>query len=180
MSRANAQFSSEIRKYSFNALAAVIMALAAVPSAQAAGSSSIVRNLQTGQCLYPTSAGVGTAIYQAHCDASDNRSFGIEYVGMQGREVSVQKASFRLRNVQTNMCVDLANNSNGNGVPVVQNPCNGSPTQQWSTRGPLGLANYHQLVNGSGGKCLDAAMNASHIQLWQCGNGNNQSWWAAY
>lgn len=168
------------RKYIVTAMAAAVLVFTAMQTRAGAGSSTVVRNLQSGQCLYPTSPAQGAPIHQAPCDGFDSRSFGVEYVNMQGREVPVQKAMFRLRNVQTNMCLDLASASNGNGVPIVQNPCSGTLTQQWSRQGPLGLVNYYQLVNRSNGKCLDAAMNASHVQQWQCGNGNNQSWWATY
>jgi Ricin-type beta-trefoil lectin domain-like len=163
-------------------LAAAIFASAIVApeTASAVGSSSIVRNLSTGLCLFPTSGSPGTAIYQAPCDGDDIRSFGVEYVDRQGLETPNPKGFFRLRSVQTNMCVDLANASNGNGVPVVQHPCSGSLTQQWSIQGPIGLVGYYQLVNRSGGKCLDAVVNGPNIQQWQCLTVNNQSWWTTF
>jgi Ricin-type beta-trefoil lectin domain/Phosphate-induced protein 1 conserved region len=69
-------------------------------------------------------------------------------------------------------CLDLKNGQTADGTPIVLEPCNQGPTQQWSF-GTDGT------VRGYGGKCIDdpggRTPDGTGFDYWDCGGGANQS-----
>lgn len=129
-----------------------------------ATSASILRNTQTGNCAVPQSSGAGAAVIQAACSGVDDRLWRLEFFG---------GGNFRLRNAQTNLCLDLASVSPNNGIGIAQNACGSSSTQLWQLQT---LATDRVLVNVYSGKCLDAGVGSTFIQQWACGSVANQRW----
>ena len=144
---------------------AVLLALVIAPNALAAYFSP-VSNLQTGMCIAPTSTASGAAISQQGCAVTNTQMWRAEYV-----TVGFQNYYFRLRNIQTNLCLDLASASTGNGVGMVQRACSGAHTQQWKENG----YNFHsKLTNRFSGKCLSSA--GSGLVQSNCTNDPSHLW----
>ena len=160
-----------------------------INKASAADNSFAVFNGATGKCIdvigYSTVP--GTALQQWTCSDTTNQLWTIEVFGY----TNVGGEIFKLINVGSGLCLDLAQQSNTNGIRVVQNTCSGSTTQQWQLDPPtqsllaggtiVGSANaYRAIRNRYSGLCLDAAAsgaNGDTVQQWSCGNNaNNQAW----
>jgi Ricin-type beta-trefoil lectin domain len=87
-----------------------------------------------------------------------------------------------LMSVQNSKCLQPLNGSLERGVAIVQEICNGSPAQQWtSAPAPHGMTGI-TFTNGASGMCLDArgkSAAGTPIQQWPCAPGNgisNQFW----
>jgi hypothetical protein len=84
-----------------------------------------------------------------------------------------------LMSVQNSKCLQPLNGSSEAGAAIVQEICNGSLVQQW-TSAPHGSA--ISLTNGASGMCLDArgkSAAGTPIQQWPCAPGggiSNQFW----
>ena len=73
------------------------------------------------------------------------------------------------------MCVDVQGASHADGARLVQNPCNGAPTQQWIEER---VATGFLLRNKATGKCADAygggTADGTAVIQWACHGGDNQ------
>lgn len=88
-----------------------------------------------------------------------------------------------IRNVNSNLCIDVPSGSLQDGQQVQQYPCNGGLNQSWLS---LSINNAFPvvLVNENSGKCLDVRPDANGnftadhdaIQQFQCHFGGNQQW----
>jgi Ricin-type beta-trefoil lectin domain len=74
-------------------------------------------------------------------------------------------------------CLQPINGSLNQGDAIVQQPCDGSITQQWTVT-DVSSTKVH-LVNRSSNLCLDArgkAVNGTPIQQWTCNGISNENW----
>ena len=88
-----------------------------------------------------------------------------------------------LQNSYSSKCLQPMNGSQG--ASIVQETCNGSPSQQW-TRKVEGrdfwifeVESWEHYVNRSTGFCLDArggATNGTPIEQWTCNSISNERW----
>lgn len=152
------------------------MASAFIPSSAFAADSNIIRNYSTGLCIAVNSSSSGTSLIQKNCDKSNSTLWHEEIVDKDGYGTA-GKAYVRFRNVQTGMCLDLQSNMSTDGLPIVQQACSASNTQQWY----IGVANnslgFYEAVNRSTGKCIDAG-GTTVVQQWTCNSSaNNQMWY---
>jgi hypothetical protein len=77
----------------------------------------------------------------------------------------------------SNQCLQPIDGSTSQGAAIVQEPCNGSPAQNW-TQVSVGNNIFH-FVNGLSGLCLDArgsATNRTPVQQWTCNSISNENW----
>jgi hypothetical protein len=82
-----------------------------------------------------------------------------------------------LYNFLSNQCLQPINGSTSQGATIVQEPCNGSPAQNW-TQVSVGNNIFH-FVNVLSGLCLDArgsARNRTQVQQWTCNSISNENW----
>lgn len=80
-------------------------------------------------------------------------------------------------NFLSDQCLQPINGSIGQGVAIVQEPCNGGTAQQW-TEVSVGSNIFHY-VNVLSGLCLDArggAVNGTPVQQWPCNSISNEKW----
>jgi hypothetical protein len=80
-------------------------------------------------------------------------------------------------NFSSDQCLQPINGSLGQGVAIVQEPCNGGAAQQW-TEVSVGSNIFHY-VNVLSGLCLDArggAVNGTPVQQWPCNSISNEKW----
>lgn len=83
-----------------------------------------------------------------------------------------------LRNVETQMCVEVKNFYVHNGAPIVLHPCTGGANQKWKvyyyTNGDSRYVNVHSR------KCLEVVNYYRHqgakLVQWTCHAGANQLW----
>jgi hypothetical protein len=74
-------------------------------------------------------------------------------------------------------CLQPVNESSAQGAPIVQQPCNTHPAQQWTVVHVGG--NVVHYVNQLSGMCLDAhggAANYTPVQQWTCNKISNENW----
>lgn len=135
--------------------------------------SSILRNYSSGSCAYPATQSVGAPILHGACNAGDAQRWKVEYVVKDGYPTN-SPPWFRLRNAQTNLCIDTQNNGSAPGVKLVQNVCSLSNTQLWSWRG-TSVRYYDEIVNPYG-NCMDNPPDTTPVQIWQCTGSHNQKW----
>jgi hypothetical protein len=78
-----------------------------------------------------------------------------------------------IRNLHSNLCLDVPNSSSSNGVQIQQWGCNGTNAQSWSFGGGA-------VRSVASGKCLDVtgwnSNNGVQIQQWDCTSQSNQTW----
>lgn len=157
----------EIGSARLGLIAALAVCGAGASTDAGAVAGTIVQNVQSGQCAVPQSASAGAAVIQTGCNVADDNLWRGEYFG---------NGYYRLRNAQTNLCLDLASVSPNNGIGVVQNVCSSSSTQLWRQLAVVGSATDKTLDNAYSGKCLDASVGTSFLQQWACGGVTNQKW----
>ena len=79
-----------------------------------------------------------------------------------------------IRNLHSNLCLDVPSSSSSNGVKIQQWDCNGTNAQSWSFTG-------NAVRNVASAKCLDVSdwnpTNGTQIQQWDCTWQSNQIWW---
>jgi hypothetical protein len=83
-----------------------------------------------------------------------------------------------IRNQGNLKCLQPVGGSVDLGVPIVQEPCDGTPVQQWSR---VFVTGGSQFVNRATGLCLDArggATNGTPVQQWACNTISNEKWGA--
>lgn len=78
-----------------------------------------------------------------------------------------------IRNLHSNLCLDVPSASSSNGVKIQQWGCNGSNAQSWNLVGSA-------VRSVASGKCLDVSgwnpNNGTQIQQWDCTSQSNQMW----
>jgi hypothetical protein len=83
----------------------------------------------------------------------------------------------QIYNFMTNQCLQPVNASTEQGAAIVQEPCNGSPAQDWA-RVPANGSVFHYR-NALSGLCLDARggpANHTPVQQWTCNRISNENW----
>ena len=161
--------------------AGFVILAAMMPIAASASSSTVIKNYLSGFCAYPATIATGAFIQRAACNASDAQRWAVEYLDKFGSGTPGQ-AYFRLRNIQSGLCLDLVSQSTANGIKFVHKACSAATSQQWlaqfastsKTSQP-----YQAVVNRYSGKCLDQPPDTTPIQQWTCGSVNNQLWFVA-
>jgi hypothetical protein len=91
---------------------------------------------------------------------------------------TLSSGPIRLVNVQNSMCLQPDKGSTSQGTAIVQQPCNGSLEQQWSTANGSSGSAVH-IVNAASKLCLDArggATSGTPIQQWTCDSITNENW----
>ena len=91
---------------------------------------------------------------------------------------SLSSGPINLVNVQSGMCLQPDKASTSRGTAIVQQPCNGSLEQQWSTANGSSGSAVH-VVNAASKLCLDArggATSGTPIQQWTCDSITNENW----
>ncbi|MFD8753917.1 RICIN domain-containing protein [Kitasatospora sp. NPDC059577] len=85
-----------------------------------------------------------------------------------------QAGQYRISNVVTGKCLEVADWRTDDGAPVRQWTCTGGANQQW-TSGPGST-----IVNVHSGKCLEvpgfSTAGGTRIDQWTCNGGSNQGW----
>ena len=161
--------------------------VALFPIAGMAASATVVRNYQFGNCAHPASSAANALVQVAVCNGADTQMWAAEYVDKGGYGTS-GVAYFRLRNVQSRLCLDLQSATNANGTKLVQKACSNATTQQWTApytftaSGAVGKSEqtYQSFQNSFSGKCLDEpATGSGPLQIWTCGSVDNQQWFIA-
>lgn len=108
------------------------------------------------------SSAAGARALQWGCGSATHEQFAVNNI--DGRLQFVARHS--------GLCLAQANDSSGGGA-VVQQPCDGGETTQWSLDGAV-------LRNRSSGACLDVPGNSqaqgAELITWSCHGGNNQNW----
>jgi hypothetical protein len=88
--------------------------------------------------------------------------------------------TYRLRNLQSADCLDVAKGSTAAGANVQQWTCNGLAPQDWTFTGKG--SGYFTLTSKVSGKCLDvyhgSTTPGANVQQWTC-NGTNAQLWRA-
>jgi hypothetical protein len=88
--------------------------------------------------------------------------------------------TYRLRNLQSAHCLDVARSSTAAGANVQQWTCNGASAQDW--RLISDASGDFTLIAMASGKCLDVANGSTaagaNVQQWTC-NGTNAQLWEA-
>lgn len=90
----------------------------------------------------------------------------------------------QLVSVEAGKCLQPANGSSKAGELIVQEPCNGSPSQYWALQrhhpgNGILTAVWYYVVNQSNNLCLDArgnAVNGTPIQQWPCTGISDEKW----
>lgn len=91
---------------------------------------------------------------------------------------SLNSGPIRLVSVQNSMCLQPDKGATSRGTAIVQQPCNGSLEQQWSTANGSSGSSVH-IVNAASKLCLDArggATSGTPIQQWTCDSITNENW----
>jgi hypothetical protein len=74
-------------------------------------------------------------------------------------------------------CLQPMSGVSGNGVAVVEEPCDGSEAQNWS---PISLGGHsYQFLSQATGQCMDARGSATAgvpVELWTCNTISNEKW----
>jgi len=78
-----------------------------------------------------------------------------------------------IRNLYSNLCLDVPSSSSSNGVKIQQWGCNATNAQSWNFAG-------NAVRSVATGKCLDVSdrnpNNGVQIQQWDCASQSNQAW----
>jgi len=91
-----------------------------------------------------------------------------------------------LRNVQSNLCLDLRaadNNPVVNGTAIQQYFCfaDSISTERWVATPAFNVPGYLTFTNQVLNKCLDlnngSSANGAKVQVWDCDSGNNNQLW---
>ena len=75
------------------------------------------------------------------------------------------------------LCLEPLGKSAAQGTPIVQNVCDGSPTQNWRLDASVSTSKGH-VTNGNG-MCMDAmggAVDGTPVVLWTCNSISNENW----
>ena len=87
---------------------------------------------------------------------------------------------YTLVSVSNGECLQPVNGSLNQGDAIVQEPCDGSSAQQWTTSDDdCTNCTYFHLVNGASHLCLDArgtGAPGTPIQQWTCNGISNENW----
>jgi Ricin-type beta-trefoil lectin domain-like len=87
---------------------------------------------------------------------------------------------FRLRDRWNNLCLDLENNKTAAGTRVVQMPCDGTASQDWSynSQADAGSQFYRHIMNRYSKLVMDvpafSTSPSTPIQIWPRNGGTNQ------
>lgn len=165
---------------------ALSLCLAALAPGASAAESSILYNQQTGLCAYPLSSASDDYVYSTTCNTDASQMWAGEVVARLANAATYM----RLRNKLTGLCADLETASTVNGVKIVQRPCSGSTTQQWSTPAyviisvPAGVGGPSMqpnmtIVNRYSSKCLEAPADNTGLKQGACGSSNYLKWFFA-
>ncbi|MCQ9129269.1 MULTISPECIES: RICIN domain-containing protein [Streptomyces] len=153
----------------------------AVPAAAASA-----RPLGIGAAFTLINRGTGKCVEVAGGSLEDN-SWVVENDCLANNTVpnqnwlpeSVGNGFYRLRNLNTNLCLDFATAVNGQGVK--DHVCGNDLYQRWKLSVAPGVPGYLTVVSARAPFCLDlrdgSASNGTQIQIWQCQVGNNNQLW---
>jgi len=156
-----------------------------VAAAQAAdpvgliGSAFTIENKGSHKCLDARQSTLPGPVYQWACHSTDpNQNWLLE-------AVATQPGWFSLRNLNSNLCLDLragVNSPVGNGTATQQWDCfpDSIGTERWQLNVAAGVPGYLTILSQSG-KCLDldsgSTADGAKVQVWDCrGNVDNQLW----
>lgn len=159
-------------------------------TAHAEGIRFAIYNLDTANCLDVAHAATtpGAGLIQYHCTGGTNQLWQADVVNYA---TSGGGAIVVLRNANSGLCLDLAQQSAAPGVGLVQNTCNGSTSQQWVIDPPwqstsIGGGNsvatvrtWRHIKNQFSGLCIDNVSpggDYTPAQQWTCISQNNQLW----
>jgi hypothetical protein len=87
-------------------------------------------------------------------------------------------SAYTIKNVNSNLCVDVDASSTADGAVIQQYTCNMTGAQSFTLTDRGG--GYYNIVNTNSGKCVDVAAlstaDGAIIHQWTCGTGQNQQW----
>lgn len=165
-------------RVTLNAFFSAIAIIAISPNETSAQASSILRSVAQGTCSYPATASAGALIQSTACNASNPQRWSTEIVDGIIDTDGVALMPYRLRNIESNMCLDLMSASTANGVQLTQRPCSNSATQQWKNKGITYDGRIRTVIkNRYSNKCIDLpSPSGGALQQWDCGGAPNQRW----
>ncbi|MEZ0469138.1 RICIN domain-containing protein [Luteimonas salinilitoris] len=150
-------------------LSALAFAVVAGFSSNASATISTIESSSYQTCLIPASGSAEALVVGGVCSAVQNQSWfwRLEFIG--------QSEHVRIRNTQTNLCLDLQTVSTADSVRVVQRACGTSYTQRWTLSTVAGIARTFR--NGHSAKCLAMDNSTGIIYQWGCNGTTSQRWW---
>lgn len=167
------------KKVAASAISFFIAVIAgAMPSAALAQASTVLKSFSTGACSYPATASAGALIQTENCNASNRQLWATEIVDGFTDSDTIKRLAFRLKNIESGLCLDLISTSTANGVQLSQRACNATGSQQWRYA-PIQYNGNVVIVikNRYSNKCIDLPAQGGPLQQWDCGGALNQQWW---
>jgi hypothetical protein len=147
----------------------VVLGLAVVSPASAAGPVVIIRNTGNGLCLQTTGgpADIGTPVVQEPCDGSAAQNWTV---------IQLSDGSENLDNQATGNCLDARGGAT-NGTPVQQWTCNTISNEKWAAGFPAPVVSQVvSRVAGTTSHCLQAVGNNTSVQLFACDTNSDKVW----
>jgi hypothetical protein len=123
-----------------------------------------------GKCADVAGASLddNTAVWSITCQNSLSQNWLPEDVG---------GGWFRMRNLNSNLCLDYARTTNG--TTIKQHTCGNDVAQRWQLKFSPQVPGFFSVVSGHG-LCMDldgsSPVEGARIQIWTCLNNTNQLW----
>lgn len=149
-----------------------------MPSAVFAQAATVLKSFSTGACSYPATASAGASIQTESCNASNRQLWATEIVDGFTDSDTIKRLAFRLKNIESGLCLDLISASTANGIQLSQRSCNATGSQQWRYAPIQYNGNVVVVIkNRYSNKCIDLPAQGGPLQQWDCGGALNQQWW---
>lgn len=143
-----------------------------------AQASTVLKSIATDACSYPATASAGALIQTATCNASNRQLWAPEVVDGFTESGNIKRLTFRMKNIESGLCLDLISTSIANGVQLTQRACSSAGSQQWRYAAVQYSGNYVIVImNRYSNKCVDLPTQGGPLQQWDCGGAPNQRWW---